>query len=64
MTEELIDKQIAMLERVAQKVVDEQNHVPQFKATQEQPHAGAEEKEHEAFSGVGKYFPNAKINQK
>ena len=64
MTEELIDKQIAMLERVAQKVVDEQSHVPQFKATQEQPHAGAEKKEHEAFSGVGKYFPNAKINQK
>lgn len=63
MTEELIDKQIAMLERVADKV-DTKETVPQFKAKQTQPHASSKEtKEHVAFSGVSKYFPSARTSQ-
>lgn len=63
MSEDLIDKQIAMLERVATKVQESEKHVPQFKAEQEQHHAVKEEKEHKAFSGVSKYFQNARSNQ-
>ena len=63
MTEELIDKQIAMLERVADKV-DTKETVPQFKAKQTQHHASSKEtKEHVAFSGVSKYFPSARTSQ-
>lgn len=63
MTEELIDKQIAMLERVADKV-DTKETIPQFKAKQTQPHASSKDsKEHVAFSGVSKYFPSARTSQ-
>lgn len=59
MEEELIDKQIAMLQRVADKVVEDKETIPQFKASQEQPHSKASEEEHTVFSGVQKYFPSA-----
>lgn len=59
MEEELIDKQIAMLQRVADKVVEDKETIPQFKASQEQPHSKASEEEHTVFSGVQKYFPGA-----
>lgn len=63
MDEELIDKQIAMLQRVAEKVTEESNSIPHFQTSQTQPHANKETKEHKAFSGVGKYFPDAGVNQ-
>ena len=68
MTEELIDKQIAMLQRVAERVSEKEKHnqtvIPKFKASQSQHHSKEEStKERKAFSGVAKYFPNAKVNQ-
>ena len=63
MSEELIDKQIAMLERVADKV--NQPVVPEFTGT-EQPHGEVKDEEpREAFSGVSKYFgiAHAKIEK-
>ncbi len=62
MSEELIDKQIAMLERVADKV--NKTKVPEFTST-EQPHGETKQKEREAFSGVSKYFgiAHAKIEK-
>ena len=62
MSEDLIDKQLEMLQRVEANKKESEGHIPQFKAQQEQHHK-KEEKEHEAFSGVGKYFPNAKVHQ-
>ena len=52
MSEEMINKQIAMLERVADKV---NNQVPQYTGSK-QPHATPEPKEHERFDGMSKYF--------
>jgi hypothetical protein len=62
MNEELIDKQIAMLQRVEEKT--KKDTIPQFKATQEQPHAKEEVKEErEKFSTVANYFPNARVHK-
>ena len=51
MSEEMMDKMIGMLERVDANA----NKVPQYTGS-EQPHATPEPEQHEAFSGVSKYF--------
>lgn len=54
MSEELIDKQIAMLERVADKVNTTQ--VPRFTGEEQHHNTHKEDAKREAFSGVSKYF--------